>query len=365
MSEQTPVATPEAGGSEEIAFARRGALAEIELTRPKALNSLSLDMIRRMDPKLAVWAADDEVRAVVIRGQGEKAFCAGGDVRAVYDAGPRDTDLRRRFFAEEYTLNRRIHACAKPYVALIDGITMGGGVGVSVHGSHRVAGDRTMVAMPETAIGFFPDVGATWVLSRLPGQLGMYLALTGARLKAADAVYTGLATHYVPSERMAELEEALPSAAFEADAHAAVDDVLTDFAGDPGPAPLAEHRTAIDRCFAAESVEGILAALDAEGTEWAQQTAATLRQRSPSSMKVTFAAIRAAAAKDFDACMVTEYRLSQAMTARPDFFEGVRAVLVDKDNAPAWNPARLEDVTDAEVARCFEPLDVPDLTFSG
>ena len=364
MTEETPVATAEAGGSAEIAFQRRGALAEIALTRPKALNSLSLDMIRHMDPKLADWSGDGDVRAVLVRGEGEKAFCAGGDVRAVYDAGPADTDLRRRFFAEEYTLNRRIHACEKPYIALIDGITMGGGVGISVHGSHRVAGDRTMVAMPETAIGFFPDVGTTWVLSRLPGELGMYMALTGARLKAADALYTGMATHYVPSEQVPAVTDALASASFAGDARAAVDGVLADFAGDPGPAPLAEHREAIDRCFAAESVEGILAALDAEGSEWAASTAATLRQRSPSSMKVTFAAIRAAAGADFDSAIRTEYRLSQAMTARSDFFEGVRAVLVDKDNAPAWNPARLEDVTDAEIARCFEPLDVPDLTFA-
>ncbi|WP_241503698.1 enoyl-CoA hydratase/isomerase family protein [Ferruginivarius sediminum] len=363
MSEATTEAVRDLGGTEEIRFQRRGGLGEVEMTRPKALNALTLDMIRHFDPLLRDWARDPAVQAVVIRGAGEKAFCAGGDVRAVWDAGKAGDDLTAVFFREEYTLNRRIHAYPKPYIALIDGITMGGGVGLSVHGSHRIAGDRTMVAMPETAIGFFPDVGATWVLPRLEGQTGMYMALTGARLKTADAVHAGFATHYVPSERGDELNDALAAASWSGDPKAVVDGVLADFAADPGPAPLAEQRAAIDRCFGRNSVEDILRALEAEGGDWAAKTLETLGQRSPTSLKLTFAALRRGAEMDFDDCMRMEYRLSQACMAGHEFYEGIRAVLVEKDHAPKWRPATLAEVDDAEIERAFAPLGERDLAF--
>ena len=348
----------------DILFSERGPLAEVMLNRPKALNSLTLEMIRAFDPRLAAWAVDDAVKAVVVRGEAEKAFCAGGDIRAIWEAGKAGGALTADFFREEYGLNRRIHVFDKPYVALIDGITMGGGVGVSVHGSHRVAGDRTVFAMPETAIGFFPDVGATWVLPRLPGAIGVYMALTGARLKAADCVYAGLATHYVPGARMGEVPDALAAADWSGEAHAAVDAVLAELAGDPGPAPLAEVREAIDRCFSRDSVEAVVAALEREGGAWAEGTLETMRARSPTSMKLALRAVRAGGRQSFDECMTMEYRISQAVMAGHDFFEGVRALIVDKDQAPQWRPARIEDVDDAEIESYFRPLGERDLAFA-
>ena len=370
MNEQTTGTQPEpVGGTDEIGFSRRGALGEIELTRPKALNALTIAMIEAADPQLRAWRADDRVRAVLIRGAGDKAFCAGGDVRAVWDdgkalqQGESDGALTRRFFWEEYSLNRLIHQYPKPYIAWIDGITMGGGLGLSMHGSHRVAGDRTVAAMPETAIGFFPDVGATWVLPRLPGAVGLYLALTGARLKAADALYAGLATHYIPSDAQADLPQALADADLSGDAHAAVDHVLEGLAQDPGPAPLKEVRPAIDRCFGQSSLDLVLRALEAEGTAWAQDTLETLSKRSPTSMKLTFAAIQRGRHLDFDSCMTMEYRLSQACMAGHDFYEGIRAVLVDKDNAPQWQPSAIEAVDDETIEHAFHSLSEHDLVF--
>jgi len=370
VSEQTTGAVPEpTGGTDEIAVERRGALGVIELTRPKALNALTLEMIEAADPLLRAWAADAGVRAVLIRGQGEKAFCAGGDVRAVWEdgkalqRGDSDGGLTRRFFWEEYSLNRLIHQYPKPYVAWIDGITMGGGLGLSMHGSHRVAGDRTMAAMPETAIGFFPDVGATWVLPRLPGAIGMYLALTGARLEAADAVHAGLATHYVPSDARADLAQAIAEADLSGDAHAAIDRVLEDFAQDPGTAPLQDVRPAIDRCFGQPSLESLLRALRAEGTAWAEQVLQTLSRRSPTSMKLAFAAIQRGRHLDFDSCITMEYRLSQSCMAGHDFYEGIRAVLVDKDQAPQWQPAAIAEVDDETIERAFHSLGEHDLVF--
>jgi enoyl-CoA hydratase len=364
VSETTSEAVEDLGGSEEIRFRRRGAIGEVEMTRPKALNALTLDMIHHFDPLLRDWAHEPSIHAVAIRGTGEKAFCAGGDVRAVWEAGKAGEGLTDTFFRAEYTLNRRIHAFPKPYVALIDGITMGGGVGLSVHGSHRIAGDRTMVAMPETAIGFFPDVGTTWVLPRLAGEMGMYMALTGARLKAADALYTGFATHYVPSERMAAFEAALAQATWRGEAGAVVNGLLAEFACDPGPAPLADRREQIDRCFGRDSVEEIRTALQAEDDDWAAETLKTLDQRSPTSLKLTFSALRRGAELEFDDCMRMEFRLSQACMAGHDFYEGIRAVLVDKDHAPNWRPATLAEVDADAVERCFAPLGERDLAFT-
>lgn len=364
MSEATTTeAAGQAGGTEEIRFRRRGAVADVEMTRPKALNALTLDMIRQFDPWLKSWAQDPDIQAVVLRGEGEKAFCAGGDVRAVWEAGKAGDELTAAFFREEYTLNRRIHAFPKAYVALIDGVTMGGGIGLSVHGSHRVAGDRTLAAMPETAIGFFPDVGASWVLPRLEGEIGVYMALTGARLKAADALYAGIATHYVPSPQVPELVDALAAAQWSGDPRTVTDRVLAGFAGDPGPAPLAESQAAIDRCFAHDSIEAIFRALEAEGGAWAQSTLETLSQRSPTSLKLTLAALRRGARMDFDACMTMEYRLSQRCMAGHDFYEGIRSVLVEKDHAPQWRPASLDELDDAEIEPYFEPLGARDLVF--
>jgi enoyl-CoA hydratase len=352
------------GAEHDIRFERRGPLGVVTLDRSRALNAITLEMFERFEPQLAAWAADPDVRAVAIRGAGERAFCAGGDIRTLYEGGLRGERVASELFRVEYRLNRRIKTLPKPYVALIDGIVMGGGVGVSVHGSHRVVTERTVFAMPETGIGFFPDVGGSFFLPRMPGALGMYLGLTGARLKAADCLYAGVGTYYVESVRLADLEAALAEADWVADpADSVANQAIGRIAGDPGAPPLAEHRAAIDRCFSGDAVEAILAALAAEGGAWADKTLATLRRASPTSLKVTFEQLRRGAALDFDAAMVMEYRLSQAFMAGHDFYEGIRAVVIDKDNAPAWEPASLEAVTPALVEAHFAPPAAGDLTF--
>jgi enoyl-CoA hydratase len=343
----------------DIVFERRGRSGHITLNRPKALNALTLPMIRAMDPQLRTWAKDTAIQTIVLTGTGEKAFCAGGDVRAVYEAGKgvngADKSLTHDFFFEEYRLNRLIHRYAKPYVSLIDGICMGGGMGLSVNGRIRVVTERAMMAMPETGIGLFPDVGGSHFLSRCPGQLGVYLALIGARLKAADMIYAGLATHYVPSAKLPELQSALESEA--------ADTAVMRFAEKAGDAPLAGERVRIDRCFAAEMVEQILEALGADGSEWARKTSATLLTKSPLSMKVALRQVRTGAKLDFEECMRMEFRLVQRFMKDHDFFEGIRAVLVDKENAPKWQPATLAGVTPAMVDAYFAPLPEGELTF--
>ncbi len=333
---------------DEILFDVVGAVGRVTLNRPKALNALTLAMTRQLDARLIDWAADDRIAAVVVEGAGDRAFCAGGDIRALYASMTTPGDrFSATFYREEYTLNHRIHAYPKPYIALIDGVVMGGGVGVSVHGSHRVVTENVLFAMPETGIGLFPDVGATHFLPRMPGALGMYLGLTGARLRAADVMYSGIGTHYVPRERLSELVDALLARP--------VDDCLAGLAADAGEPPLAEHRAAIDRCFAGATIEAILAALEAEGTEWAEATRATLATKSPTSLKVTVRQLRAGAALDFAAAMRLEYRLSQRFCADHDFAEGIRSVVIDKDNAPQWRPASLAAVTEADVDAHFQP----------
>jgi enoyl-CoA hydratase len=346
----------------EVLFERRGGLGLITLNRPKALNALTLEMIRALDPRLEAWASDAAVQAVAIRGAGDRAFCAGGDVRALYESRARgDRAYRAEFYRHEYGQNRRIFRFPKPYIALIDGIAMGGGVGVSIHGSHRVATERTLFAMPETGIGLFPDVGAGHFLPRLPGKLGLYLGLAGVRIKAADCLYAGLATHYVPSARL----EALIAALAEADlgrGNAAVDELLARFHEDPGPAPLAARRASIDRAFGAASVEAILAALMRDGEDWSKETQAVLAGKSPTSLKLTFRQLALGRELSFEEVMIMEYRLCQYCMDGHDFFEGVRAVIIDRDNAPKWRPPTLAEVSEAEIGRAFAPR-ADDLNF--
>ena len=334
----------------DVYFTRAGHLARIVLDRPKALNALTLEMIREIAPRMAAWAKDPTVACVAITGEGGKAFCAGGDVRGLYDAKQRDPEaaVLRDFFWNEYRLNRAIHRCPKPYVAILDGITMGGGVGLSVNGRFRVATEKTLFAMPETAIGLFPDVGGSHFLSRAPGQLGVYLALSSQRIKAADMLYCGFATHYVPSADVPALLAALETRQ--------ASDVLREFNRDAGPAPLAEHRATIDRCFAHDRVEDILDALAREPGAWAHELRAGLATKSPTAMKVSLREIRTGKALSFLDCMKMEFRLSLACMRGHDYFEGVRAVLVDKDNAPRWQPATLDAVDAALVDRHFAPL---------
>ncbi|HYG85202.1 MAG TPA: enoyl-CoA hydratase/isomerase family protein [Azospirillum sp.] len=351
----------------EILFDHKGSLGLVTLNRPKALNALTLDMIRQLDPQLRRWADDPEVKAVVVQGAGDKAFCAGGDVMKLYLAGKDDKEGRshnptiREFFREEYVLNRLIKRYPKPYIALMDGVTMGGGVGISEPGSHRIGTERTLYAMPETAIGIFPDVGGTYFLPRYPGQLGPFLGLTGERLKAADCLYAGIIDAYVPSAKLEALVEDLALSDGSADAVQAAIDRHAEF---PGEAPLAAHRDAIDHCFGHDRMEDILAALAADGSEWAAGIRAVLVKMSPVSLKVTLAAIRRGAKLDFEDCMVQEYRLSQSMLGDDNFYEGIRSVLVDKDRNPRWKPDTLEAVSDAEVERHFKPPAHGDLRFT-
>jgi enoyl-CoA hydratase len=341
--------------SADILFERRGRLAVITLNRPAALNSLTLDMMKALDPRLDEWEADPKIQAIVIRGAGGRAFCAGGDIRALYDSrADGNRAYRADFYREEYTQNRRIFRYKKPYVALVDGIVMGGGVGLSVHGSHRVATERTLFAMPETGIGLFPDVGGSYFLPRLPGELGMYLGLTGVRLKAPDMIHARIATQHVPSAGLPQLLEALAQADLAA-GKPAIDRAIARFASDPGPAPLAPHRDAIDRCFAKDSVEAIIAALEAEESPWANETLKILSTKSPTSLKITFRALREGRRLDFEAAMTMEYRICQYCMDGHDFFAGVRAVIIDKDNAPKWDPPTLAGVTVSALDRALAP----------
>ncbi len=341
----------------EVLFERRGAAGIITLNRPRALNALTLGMVRAIHPKLSEWADDRHVQCVVIEAAGEKAFCAGGDIRALYDWGKASDPTALDFWREEYRLNRFIKHYPKPYVALMDGINMGGGVGLSVHGSHRVATERLTFAMPETGIGLFPDVGGTYFLPRCPGETGLYLGLTGARIKAADAVYAGIADAYVPSARLDTLKDRLTGGA-------PVREALSEVAEEEGAAPLAELRAEIDRHFGKTSVADILASLRTDGGEWATKTADTIKTKSPTSTLVAFRQIREGATLDFDECMELEFRLINGFVKGHDFYEGVRAVVIDKDQSPKWKPAALAGMSARDVDGYFAPLGAGELTFN-
>lgn len=344
----------------DVLFEQVGRLGLITLNRPAQLNALTHEMALRIEERLLHWRDERAVAAVTIIGAGPRAFCAGGDVRAVWEEahadparlGPRNW----QFYADEYRLNTLIKRYPKPYVALMDGVVMGGGVGLSLHGSHRIAGDATLFAMPETAIGLFPDVGATFFLPRLPGGTGMWLGLTGARLKAADCVAAGLCDLFAPSAREGALIAALGEAEFDGQPAAAVDAVLDRFRADPGPAALPGLRPAIDRCFAGPTLEAVLAALDAEPGDWAAEQAAALRRKSPTSLRLTFRALRLGRTMAFEDCMRMEYQLARFCMTHPDFYEGVRSVIIDKDHAPTWRPATLAEADEASVAAAFAPL---------
>ncbi len=348
----------------EIFFERRGAAGLVTLNRPQALNAVTHDMVLALRAQLEVWANDDAITRVVIAAAGERAFSAGGDIRALYDLGQasRHTEALQ-FWRNEYPLNAAIKKYRKPYVALIDGLVMGGGVGVSVHGSHRVAGDRFQFAMPEVGIGFFPDVGATWFLPRMLGELGTYCALTGERFNGADACAAGIATHRIPSARFGALLDGLAGTV-------SVDALLAAFAEPAGEGPILARRAAIDCLFAGDRVEGILAALDREAAsasadaEWAAKTAATVRTKSPLSLKLALAQVRRGKTWDFETCMRAEFRIVSRVIHGSDFYEGVRAVIVDKDNKPRWRPATLAEVSDAEIERHFAPLGAEELVLA-
>lgn len=345
-----------AGGPDaEVVFRRLGAVGHILLNRPRALNALTHDMVRAIHAALDDWAVDDAVRAIVIEGAGGRAFCAGGDIRVLHDHGKAGRfDEALAFWRDEYELNIRIRRYPKPYVALVDGIVMGGGVGVSLHGSHLVAGEGFVFAMPEVGIGFFPDVGATYELPRLPGLAGRYIALTGSRVGALDAASLGLATTAVASSALAGIRDALaaggdPSAVIAAAPPAA------------GAARLgAAERAVVARCFAGNSIAAILARLDetaAEGSAFAAETAASMRGKSPLSLAIALEQMKRGAGLSFEEAMRLEFRIVSQMMRNADFFEGVRAAVIDKDQAPRWTPSALSAVTPAMVETFFQPLE--------
>jgi enoyl-CoA hydratase len=334
---------------DEVLFEQRGAVGLITLNRPNTLNALTEAMCVSIDAQLVRWRDDDAIKAVVIRGAGERAFCAGGDIRALYEAAVGGAANLADFYRREYRMNARIKHYPKPYIALLHGIVMGGGVGVSLHGSHRVADASAVFAMPETGIGLFPDVGGSWFLPRLPGEIGMYLALTGSRLKTPDMLYSGIATHSVPAPHWEMLIDRLA----EGDAPEAALAGLTNEAGPPG---LAEFLEAIDRCFAHGSVEAVLAALDEDDSAWGPLAATTIRMRSPTSLRITFRELREGRSLSFDDCLRMEFRMVARVMAGHDFFEGVRAIIIDKDNEPTWRPETLPEVADSDVDAYFAPL---------
>ena len=337
----------------EILTARKGALGLIALNRPRVLNSLSHDMILDFGKALDTFEADPHVAAVLVTGEGERGLCAGGDIRMFYESGKAGDGKASEFLKAEYRLNARIAGFKKPYVVVMDGITMGGGVGVSSHGSHRIVTETTKLAMPETGIGFFPDIGATWLLSRASGELGTWMGLSGEAINGADAITAGFADWYVPQDRVAELLErvaALPAPALAQSIASTIRDYTVD-----GPEGIfCEGRDMIDRCLRFDTVEEIIAALEKEGGDLAAKTLTAMRAKSPTSLKVTLKMLREARhSTDLETCLEREFAGTLQVVKVPDFYEGIRAAIIDKDRNPKWSPATLKDVKPESVDAFF------------
>jgi enoyl-CoA hydratase len=337
--------------TDQVIVAVDGNVGRLRLNRPKALHALTTEMCAAVLDALEAWRADAGVEAIVLDHAEGRGFCAGGDIRMLSTSGAGDGAEARAFFATEYRMNHRLFTFAKPIVAFMDGVTMGGGVGIALPARFRVATENTKFAMPETSIGLFPDVGGGWYLSRLPGRIGQYLALTGHRLDGAEAHALGLATHYLPADR---IEDAKAGIVTDPQAIEAALDALS--VTPPEPALLA-HRDAIDRLFASDRLEEVFAALQADPGEWATAQLATLRTKSPQAMAVSLKLLLdGRAMATFEDEMRQEYAVGTRVVQRPDFIEGVRAVIVDKDHAPRWNPATPAEVSDHLIDRIFAPL---------
>jgi enoyl-CoA hydratase/carnithine racemase len=326
-----------------------GRAGRITLNRPDVLNALSHDMVKQISGALKDWELNDEVRLVIVEGAGGRAFCAGGDIQLLYYEGRSNPEIGRQFWCDEYRLNAQIHHYSKPYVALVDGIAMGGGVGVSAHGSHRIVTERTVVAMPEAGIGFMPDVGSTRLLADAPGWMGLHLGLTAYRMNAADAIHAGFADSYVPSSQLDALARALAETG---DASA-----IAEFGEKTPASSLAAHQDLIDSTYGRNSLIEVVEALEAGTSDWRRDTLSALRRVSPSSAVATFEPVRRAKTlPDIESCLVYEYRLSYRCLEGDEFFEGIRAAVIDKDRKPRWNPARIEDVQPERVSALFAPL---------
>lgn len=339
----------------DILFSQVGHIGLVTLNRPRALNAITLLMIVQLQKQLELWKDDNGIHAIVICAELENVFCAGGDVRWLYNEAEKDDSEQMLFFWHEYRLNHFIHKLSKPYIALMNGITMGGGVGISMHGSHPVASEHFVFAMPETSIGFFPDIGASHLLTACPGYLGMYLGLTGNRLGAHDALRAGLVSHVVAADQMSAVLDDLIAADLSKDAHSRVNECLQSYAL-PRPANDATQiKPLIDHCFAKPGVEDICRALQNEEGAWAAGVEETLHKKSPLALQVTFAQLQKAKGLSLAECLQMDFDLVAHFMRGSDFYEGVRAMLIDKDKNPHWHPARLSDVSDDEVVNYFEP----------
>jgi enoyl-CoA hydratase len=343
----------------DVLIERLGSAGIVRLNRPRALNSLTLDMVRSIAAALDEFAADRSVVAVIIMGEGERAFCAGGDIRALYESGRSGTPAAETFWRSEFRLNHRIATYPKPFVALMDGITMGGGVGLASHGRHRVATERTRLAMPETGIGYFPDVGATWLLPRAPGEIGTWMGLTGLDLTAADAIHAGLADVHIASFRLREVVDTLAELP-QGMASRDVDAILKNLSDNPGQSSLKRNSDLIHRAFRFANVEEILAALDNEPGEFAAEARRVLLTRSPTSLKLALRLLRQGRlSRTLAECLNQELGAGLQILKSPDFYEGIRAAIIDKDRNPKWVPATLEAVHQAAIDAFLKPAEPP------
>ncbi|HEX7788933.1 MAG TPA: enoyl-CoA hydratase/isomerase family protein [Afipia sp.] len=349
----------------DLIVRHEGSAGVLCLNRPKTINALTLEMTRDIVSALDSFEADFGVSLVLLEGAGERGLCAGGDIRGLYESAKAGGDLGPVFWREEYILNARIPEFPKPYVAYMDGLVMGGGVGLSAHGAHRIVTEKTRIGMPEAGLGFFPDVGGTWLLSRTPGEVGTYYALTGQTMSGEDAVYAGLADVLISSSDWPSLRDALTNAPLRANS-ADVRNIIGAFSVADLSAPIAHHRDLIDRAFSYNSVEEIVSALKANGSEFALATLKALSEKSPRGLKVTLELLRRGRnSKSLKECLVREYNSALAVFTSSEFIEGVRAAIIDKDRNPKWSPARLEDVTPDIVAAYFAPNETYRLAFPG
>jgi len=342
---------------------REGAAGIIRLNRPKTINALTLEMTRGIVAALDTFETDPGVSLVLLEGAGERGLCAGGDIRGLYESAKSGGDLGPVFWREEYILNARIPEFPKPYVAYMNGLVMGGGVGLSAHAAHRIVTETTKIAMPEVGLGFFPDVGGTWLLSRAPGEIGTYFGLTGQVMSGADAVYAGMADTLIATRDWATLRDALTNAPLQA-THADIRAIIARFAATDIQAPVAKHRELIDNVFAHDSMEEIEAALKQDGSVFSAETLKALSEKSPTALKVSLELLRRArASKSLKECLAREYNSALAVFTSKEFVEGVRAAIIDKDRQPKWSPAKLDDVTPDIVEKYFAPNKTYKLVF--
>jgi enoyl-CoA hydratase len=347
----------------DLIVRKEGALGVIRLNRPKAINAVTLEMFHDIDKALDAFEKDPAVAVILLEGAGERGLCAGGDIRALWESSKVKGDLGKILWRDEYILNARIKKFPKPYVALMDGIVMGGGVGLSAHAAHRVVTDKTRLAMPEVGLGFFPDVGGTWLLAHSPGEIGTYFGLTGQTMNGPDAIHARFADAVVPSEKLPGLREALTNVAPGATS-ADIRKLIESFSTGETAGPVAAQEPRIDALFAYDRMEDIVAALQRDGSDFAQATLKTLNEKSPRGMVVTLKLLRLArTARSLEECLVREYRAALAVFASDDFREGVRAAVIDKDRSPKWSPPRIEDVTPAMVAPYFAEIGADELKF--